>query len=148
MTYDEIIKKLEDQRLDYLRSALDRAVTEEAAALRQFEPGRKQTQKRLQSTEQQAKDYFAEDITKFWAMGDVQITPEQVLNHRRLPTAWAIARKLHDLTFACPYCQGQLEFKDRPNIYDYPQQKHYGCARFVCPTGHHILIVEMEVANG
>lgn len=148
MTYDEIIKKLEDQRLDYLRSSLERAVQAEAADLRLLEPNRKQTQKWLQGTEQQARDYFAEDITKFLAMGETQLTPEQVLNHRRLPTAWAVARKMMSQALSCPYCQGQLELKDRPNIYDYPQQKQYGCARFICPTGHHILIVEMEVANG
>jgi hypothetical protein len=148
MTFDEIVKKLQDQRLDYLLSALDRAVEEEARALRALEPKRKQTQKWLQGTFDQAKEYFAEDITKYLAMGDVALTPEQVLNHRRIPTAWAVAKKMQSNTLTCPYCGGALELRDRPNIYDYPQQKQYGCVRFVCPAGHHILIVESEVTNG
>lgn len=145
MTYDEIVKKMNDLRLDHLRSALDRAVTDEAVALRQLEPGRKQTQRFLQNTEQQAKDYFAEDITKFMDMaGQDQITPDQVLNHRRLATAWAIAQKLKGSTYNC-LCGQTLTTGEQVVVYDHELQHHLQCTRYGCTLGHTLLLVNYVI---
>jgi hypothetical protein len=87
MTYDQIRKVLLGNNLDVLARDLDSAVEDEADALS------KQSHKAAVHERQAARDYYAEEITTCLRMrpADRVITPQDILQHRRTPTAKAIA---------------------------------------------------------
>ena len=103
----------------------------------------------LHDTEVQAREYYAEDVTKFLTMGDGELTPDMVINHRRLPMAWAIAQKLKGSTHKC-HCGQPLENKGRQYIHDYVLDRQLSVDVGNCPNGHTIYIPtpNQEVTNG
>lgn len=84
--YQRIENALSALKLESTLSALKRAVDEEAGALR----GKGQ---RRDARLEDARSFYAGDIIDAF-YDERPLTPEQILSHRRRPTAWAIARIL------------------------------------------------------
>lgn len=137
MTFDEIIKKMRDAKLDFLACSLESAVLEEARCLRSMTAGRKQTQKFLRASEEQAKAYFSEEITAYYEAGGGSISPDKILNHRRAPTAWAIANKLLQYqNYCCPVCSTKTKHVGTQPIYDPTQNCYFHADLYQCENGH------------
>lgn len=92
MTYDQIEALLTELDLEATLSSLRRAVGDEAHALSQTVSYLRGRRDRGRMAEQEARQYYAEDISEALAERQTTIAPGQILSHRRKPTAWAIAQ--------------------------------------------------------
>ena len=150
MTYDEIVLKMQSLRLDYLLGSLSAAVDTEAQALRKAEGERKQTQRFLSLTYQQAQFNLAEDITKFMTMGSGEITPDMIIANPRVAVAWAVSHKLKEDDLFCPVCHLKLGYNGDITIYDYVRKKYYLTKAYYCENSdtHDVYLVQQEVEHG
>ncbi len=90
MNYKQLTDRLTKEGRLQLLSTLERAIDEEAVAL---VVGNSKTARA--KARHQAGEYYAEEISGLLdnaAQLDRELTPEQVLTHRRYASAWAIAR--------------------------------------------------------
>jgi len=95
MDYFEILERLRKSRNDSAADALEHAVREEAKVLLDLREGRR-TEKAIALACESARKYYAEDITTEMETPRT-LKPEHVLNFRRIPTAWAVARILRGI---------------------------------------------------
>lgn len=95
MTYKEIVAALRLATVDRDEESLDRAVDEEAMALR--DPSRRFTAAYRRQLRADAEELFAQDITERLDSGREPIEPWQALSYRRrFCVAWAISEILRE----------------------------------------------------
>lgn len=92
MTMDEIREALRARKMHNTLSVLERAVDDEARELMTF---RKRTRGNVKSCSREAEEYYAGDISSY--LSDPRpLRPDDILAHRRKPTAWAIAELMRE----------------------------------------------------
>lgn len=107
MTYEEIVAALRRGNCDSTADALERAVEDEARALRD-ERRPLGVAAEIQASRAAARDYYAEDITA-QLRDPVQPNPNRMLNLRRFPVTWAVAEIMRQEGIAPPRLVGPGE---------------------------------------
>lgn len=91
MTYEEIVRALRDGKCESTEAALERVVEDEAKALAEMHKYKLRDGGR--AAREAAREFYAEDITE-QLTNPYPPTPNQILAHRRMIAAWAIAQVL------------------------------------------------------
>ena len=90
----DLVRRMRKLRLASLESALDRAIEEEAEALMHIPPRKRATTSAVREAQRAAADYYTTEIRDYLSNPGYMLSADDVLNHRRKPTAWAIAQKI------------------------------------------------------
>ena len=101
-----LVERMRKLRLGSLEDSLDRAIYDEAEHLMAMPPRKRATTKVVTRAQEAAAEYYMTEILDYLANPGLLLTPDDVLNHRRKPTAWAIAQKITE-------AEGQAEVEAR-----------------------------------
>jgi uncharacterized membrane protein affecting hemolysin expression len=93
VTYDEIVKALDERKCMSTEAALDSAVYAEAQALIKGASRYNKLRNKLDTAKLDARDFYADDITR-QLNEPVSPTPSRMLNLRRFSVVWAVAEVL------------------------------------------------------
>lgn len=136
MTYDEITETLHAHNCGTTASALDNAVREEACKLidngNSWGNYKNNQYQRMRIPNEQAteaaREFYATDITDQLRGPQQHLTPEKVLDYRRLAVAWAVAEVLRTcggLLKACVKCGRPIP---EPMLDGFENERCKGCA--------------------
>jgi hypothetical protein len=99
VTYKQIIEELRTRKCDSTIVALEYAVEQEKTSLVENTTKYK-LRDQGRAAREAAREFYAEDITE-QLNNRQELTPQQLLNHRRIAIAWAVAEVLR-----CARAQG------------------------------------------
>lgn len=95
MTFQEIVEELRTLKEARAAARLEELAEELAEELRDNDlAGTRRTPRPRADALAQARGWYAEDVVTFLSTPRAELTPNDVLNHRRRAGAWAVARKL------------------------------------------------------
>jgi hypothetical protein len=140
-TYPDLLSDLQNLRLSSVGSSLEFAVREEQEALLRGSDA-KRTAKAIRVAEDDAKESYAAQISAFLDAPGSQLTPDQILNSRIIPAAWAIAQEmLAARQGRCPEC-GEMLTKATNPIALYNGELWLAVNVFVCcgPQQHNCFV--------
>jgi len=95
MTFHDLLAFMRERNMEALQRSLESAIRAEAKELFAVrrQPGSRRA-RLLSEAQIDAERFYTDEIVEYLVAPDLGINPDDVLNHRRKPTAWAIARKI------------------------------------------------------